>query len=72
MKRGRWISLNDVFREHERNAADYLAGDRERRLASLPPDAPDVGDGRAAGRSARWRDGLLTEVEHGALPRAAS
>ena len=49
----RWISLGDLLKADADGWKETRG--RDERLASLPPDAADVGDGRAAGRSARWK-----------------
>lgn len=59
MAEGRWISLGDLLKADNAEHANEAKG-REVPLASLPPDAPDVGDGRVAGRSARWKRGRTT------------
>ena len=39
-ERGRWISLNEVFREHENEAARYMS-DRDQRLATSTDERRD-------------------------------
>lgn len=38
-REGRWISLDEVFREYERDAAQWMS-ERDRRLAAKTRDEP--------------------------------
>lgn len=44
-KRGRWVSLDAIFRQHESEAAQWLS-ERDRRLAQKTKDEPDGDDRR--------------------------